>query len=676
MSKKLKYQLGGERRKPFKQKDPYFYQQNGGTGYQENSPDVDNSYNLIDSNHITMKGVNKKLLLIPKSKNGSTGKSVVAKPGDSDYIFPGHTHVLEIPMKSGGEPSPTKALEMLHNPPHGKPLTDKQRKYFGYLSNKEYGGSSNGDGGFKMGLLNYGGTMNKWKRNEHSNPDYSRLKEMIPGYFQNGGFYNDLYSAPQTSQSQPSMIPKPLDPTVPLRYQHGGSLIAYNGPDGNHNLKPSDTRLLKGKYAWGGSNNSPASKGDHLDTPVPDFMFNNGGISYNNSENKKGITDAFNKENMFADSKNQFIDWLKKKSIQVVHNDLDSEHQQFMEDANRHFQMGGLANPYNKEHGGCMECGGMTHMNTGGDISIPDIEKYIPSHMKKGGHKSPHYTPRNHTTHGYSVANSSYQGDHDLSGLRSYCGGDINHDCITAAINDPDPHVRKMATLAQKMRGAKFQMGGPQIPGMIQSNDPFNLNNQPTDYNFMNDVNTNNQVGPVTTPVQGTYPYTQGDRNRITNTAANLPGYMVANQSNKQAMQTGINTAQNVTAPGLPEVKGPKQKSQWGPNLEAANLLIAGMDTAANIFGMKDRKNRERFLKNKTHADQVFSSIPASEVSRGDYSTNEGYFRPDQTTPVQNSGAAGQYRKSGGEYSNGEYYLSDKEVQRLRDQGYNIEELD
>ena len=36
--------------------------------------------------------------------------------------------------------TPEKALEMLHNPPHGKPLTEKQRKFFGYMSNKEKGG--------------------------------------------------------------------------------------------------------------------------------------------------------------------------------------------------------------------------------------------------------------------------------------------------------------------------------------------------------------------------------------------------------------------------------------------------------------------------------------------------------------------------------------------------------
>jgi len=35
----------------------------------------------------------------------------------------------------GHPPSAAKAREMLHNPPHGRPLTDKQRRYFGYLAN-------------------------------------------------------------------------------------------------------------------------------------------------------------------------------------------------------------------------------------------------------------------------------------------------------------------------------------------------------------------------------------------------------------------------------------------------------------------------------------------------------------------------------------------------------------
>lgn len=33
-----------------------------------------------------------------------------------------------------GAPSKAKAREMLHNPPHGKPLSDAQRGYFGAVA--------------------------------------------------------------------------------------------------------------------------------------------------------------------------------------------------------------------------------------------------------------------------------------------------------------------------------------------------------------------------------------------------------------------------------------------------------------------------------------------------------------------------------------------------------------
>jgi len=37
-------------------------------------------------------------------------------------------------FEDGGNISPTKAREMLHNPPHGQPLSEKQRKYFGAIA--------------------------------------------------------------------------------------------------------------------------------------------------------------------------------------------------------------------------------------------------------------------------------------------------------------------------------------------------------------------------------------------------------------------------------------------------------------------------------------------------------------------------------------------------------------
>jgi hypothetical protein len=40
----------------------------------------------------------------------------------------------EASFEDGGNISPTKAREMLHNPPHGKDLTEKQRRYFGAIA--------------------------------------------------------------------------------------------------------------------------------------------------------------------------------------------------------------------------------------------------------------------------------------------------------------------------------------------------------------------------------------------------------------------------------------------------------------------------------------------------------------------------------------------------------------
>lgn len=50
-------------------------------------------------------------------------------------------------MKKKHTPSKEKAREMLHNPPHGKKLTEKQRKFFGYLANAANGLSLYQEGG-------------------------------------------------------------------------------------------------------------------------------------------------------------------------------------------------------------------------------------------------------------------------------------------------------------------------------------------------------------------------------------------------------------------------------------------------------------------------------------------------------------------------------------------------
>jgi hypothetical protein len=74
------------------------------TGYLKGSPDEYNDFNIIPSNKITMKGVNKKLKVTPirQTQQGYlTGRPVTAMP-NQDYSFPGYNAVIETPILAGG----------------------------------------------------------------------------------------------------------------------------------------------------------------------------------------------------------------------------------------------------------------------------------------------------------------------------------------------------------------------------------------------------------------------------------------------------------------------------------------------------------------------------------------------------------------------------------------------
>tara|TARA_R110002050_G_scaffold196747_3_gene331733 strand:- start:877 stop:1086 length:210 start_codon:yes stop_codon:yes gene_type:complete len=63
------------------------------TGYLKNSPDVNESQNVIQGGHITMKGVEFKVLGIDDK-----GYAKIMYPG-YDYIFPHAKYVTETPIK-------------------------------------------------------------------------------------------------------------------------------------------------------------------------------------------------------------------------------------------------------------------------------------------------------------------------------------------------------------------------------------------------------------------------------------------------------------------------------------------------------------------------------------------------------------------------------------------------
>lgn len=94
-------------------------------GYKENSPDVNNPYNIIPGSKITMNGVGKSLTLIP-IVNGKPdyNRRVVANPGDPDIDFGSDVEgVLEVPHAMFGN-SVDLSQPYSTNPVFSKALRD------------------------------------------------------------------------------------------------------------------------------------------------------------------------------------------------------------------------------------------------------------------------------------------------------------------------------------------------------------------------------------------------------------------------------------------------------------------------------------------------------------------------------------------------------------------------
>ncbi len=147
----------------------------------------------------------------------------------------------------------------------------------------------------------------------------------------------------------------------------------------------------------------------------------------------------------------------------------------------------------------------------------------------------------------------------------------------------------------------------------------------------------------------------------------NLPGYVPPPTLNDQQTAQIFGEQQEGMGPGTMSSKGRIKFGNQIAGEDAANWGIAGLNLATNIFSQDERRNAEKNLKKQFKAENIFSS--RHDEDRGDYTTNYGYFRPDQQS-VGNMVTG----KNGGQYQEGgEYDLSDEEIQKLRKGGYTIE---
>ena len=155
-------------------------------------------------------------------------------------------------FENGGNISPTKAREMLHNPPHGKPLSEKQRKYFGAIA------SGYADDGAKMAIGQLGQIehkLNELKKvvtpDSEIEPWVASKVTLAADYLNNVGNYMqfnpDAQPQGQQQMQQPGMY-------------MGGYLRADGGPMITH-VKPSPYTYYR-----------PMTKTNRQKMDMPDYM--------------------------------------------------------------------------------------------------------------------------------------------------------------------------------------------------------------------------------------------------------------------------------------------------------------------------------------------------------------------------------------------------------------------
>jgi len=81
----------------------------------------------------------------------------------------------------------------------------------------------------------------------------------------------------------------------------------------------------------------------------------------------------------------------------------------------------------------------------------------------------------------------------------------------------------------------------------------------------------------------------------------------------------------------------PEEKTFWGPNIKGATNLVNDMAWLNNVLEAKDRNRYKDAVRIRSLADNKGVVSPGdTEDLRGDYSVNEGYFRPNRYVAVQN----------------------------------------
>lgn len=321
---------------------------------------------------------------------GSSGYSQMMYP-DHNYKFPNSSYVDEFPMlkrggtpklgqiydrlgrlhsikdyvpfaRSGGQPSPAKALEMLHNPPHGKPLSNKQRKYFGYLSSLKNGGYNPKD---MSNYNNFKGRKMPFPQIQTEQEFFSPFHANIESPYDHGSFRMGGFPTFPVFPTQPTMkqISSYGRPTYPVIFAQDGG---QNSDVYNATMEAMGTPQYPGSdYVWpmapgapfgpfnlppnyGGSYpvnqysipaNAPMDYSGYTEDTADEFRYGGSkkkkkkkpcymcmGGSYKKMHGG-GQADINQGPEFFTNKQNTFTEWLRGQAMDATMNDMSGMHQ-------------------------------------------------------------------------------------------------------------------------------------------------------------------------------------------------------------------------------------------------------------------------------------------------------------------------------------------------------------
>jgi len=107
-----------------------------------------------------------------------------------------------------------------------------------------------------------------------------------------------------------------------------------------------------------------------------------------------------------------------------------------------------------------------------------------------------------------------------------------------------------------------------------------------------------------------------------------------------------------------------------------APAMMAGLDALAGTAQNRDADQKERDLRGRLAFDQIGLKTPQTSGSQGDWTSNEGYIRPNDNVAVQFTGAGPLAQMGGGFNEGDELYLDDDTINAILAAGGEIEYLD